>query len=83
MPNPLEDLIAAFAKKKRPLHELKWKIPEARLTAPVNDAEDYIALLRRKSRFIGGGEYTDVVYYKAYGENVNAYFTIRTDNKTE
>ncbi len=81
--NPLENVINLFAKKRPPVHELKWKIPETRLTAPVKDAEDDIAILRKHSRFITGGEYVDTVYYKEYGENVNAYFIVRVDNKTQ
>ncbi len=81
--NPLENILNVFGKKKLPLHELKWKIPEARLTAAVDDIEKYIGLLRRKTRFITGGEFLDTVYYKEYGENTYAYFTIRVDSKTQ
>ena len=81
--NPLENILNVFGKKKPPLHELKWKIPEARLTAAVDDIEKYIGLLRRKTRFITGGEFVDSVYYKEYGENVYAYFTVRIDSKTQ
>ncbi len=81
--NPIEVILSPFVKKKRAEHELKWKIPEARLTAPVEDVENYIGQLRKKSRFITGGEYSDTVYYKEYGENVYAYFTVRVDAKTE
>ncbi|MDP3742489.1 MAG: hypothetical protein Q8R15_04185 [Candidatus Micrarchaeota archaeon] len=81
--NPVETLLSTFIKKKKAEHELKWKIPEARLTAPVEDVENYIGQLRKKSRFIAGGEYSDTVYYKEYGENVYAYFTVRVNAKTE
>ncbi len=81
--NPLENILNAFGKKKPPLHELKWKIPEARLTAAVDDIEKYIGLLRRKTRFLTGGEFIDTVYYKEYGENIYAYFTVRVDSKTQ
>jgi len=80
--NPL-DAISALFKKKKPLHELKWKIPEERLTAQIEDAEKYIAALRKHARFINGGEYVDTVHAKEYGENVYAYFTVRVDKKTE
>lgn len=79
--NPLEML--GFLKKKAPIHELKWKIPEARLACPVDDAEKYVGILRKKARFVAGGEFTDSVYYKQYGENTYAYFIVRVDNKTE
>lgn len=80
--NPFENVLG-FLNKKKPIHELKWKIPEARLTSPVDDAEKYVGLLRKKARFVSGGEFTDTVYYKQFGENVYAYFTVRVDNKTE
>ncbi len=81
--NPIEAILSPFIKKKHVEHELKWKIPEARLTAPVEDVENYIGQLRKKSRFISGGEYADTIYCKEYGENVYAYFTVRVDTKTE
>ncbi|MFH0713249.1 MAG: hypothetical protein V1722_01925 [Candidatus Micrarchaeota archaeon] len=81
--SPFASVLNLFQKKKPPQHELKWKIPEARLIAPVDDAEKYINQLRHKARFVGGGEFTETVYYKEYGENVNAYFTVRVDTKTE
>ncbi len=81
--NPFEQVLALLGKRKPQVHELKWKIPEARLAAPVEDAENTVAMLRRKARFTGGGEYTDTVYYKEYGENIYAYFTMRIDNRTQ
>src|SRR3989344_3869774 len=81
--NPIEGVMALLGKKKPPLHQLKWKIPEARLTAIVKDAEEQIAILRHKARFIEGGEYADTVYYKEYGEGVYTYFIVRVDNKTQ
>ncbi len=79
---PFPDVLS-FLKKKPTLHELKWKIPEARLTCQVKDAEGYIGTLRKKTRFLAGGEFTDSVYYKEYGENTFTYFIIRIDNKTQ
>jgi len=70
-------------KPRKPVHELKWKIPEARLTAPLEDAAPVIAVLRKHAKFVGGGEFVDVVYVKDFGENVFAYFFLRTDKKTE
>ncbi len=80
--NPLDAIMTLF-KKKKALHELKWKIPEERLTAQIEDAEKYIAALRKHARFISGGEFVDTVHAKEYGENVYAYFIIRVDKKTE
>ncbi|MFH1247373.1 MAG: hypothetical protein V1644_03255 [Candidatus Micrarchaeota archaeon] len=81
--NPIENVLSTFIKKKKPEHELKWKIPETRLTAAVEDVENYIGQIRKKARFIAGGEFADTVYYKTYGENTYAYFTVRVDTKTE
>ncbi len=81
MTNPLETL--GFLKKKPALHKLKWKIPEARLTVEVKDAEETVGKLRKKARFITGGEFIDTVYYKKHGENTYTYFTIRIDKRTE
>ena len=71
-------------KKKKPVaHELKWKLPEARLTAPVGDAEEFVGKLKKLARFVGGGEFVDDVHAKEYGEGVYSYFIVRTDKKTE
>lgn len=80
----LDDVEKLAGLKKKPLHELKWKIPEGRLTAPLEDAEKTVAKLKKlRLKFVGGGEYVDVVHVKEFGENVLAYFVFRTDKKTE
>lgn len=79
----LFDWVHAFLPRPKPVHLLKWKIPEARLTAPVDDAETIVGKLKGlKARFISGGEYRDVVYFKEFGEGVMAYFIVRTDVRT-
>jgi len=70
-------------KPRRPVHELKWKISEMRLTAPVEDSASVIAVLKKHAKFVGGGEFVDAVHVKEFGENVFAYFFVRTDKKTE
>jgi len=70
-------------KRKPPVHELKWKLPEARLTAPVPDAEEWVGKLKKLGRFVGGGEFVDEIHAKEYGEGVYSYFIVRTDKKTQ
>jgi len=70
-------------KPRKPVHELKWKIPEARYTVPLEDATPVIAVLKKHAKFVGGGEFVDAVHVKEFGENVFSYFFVRTDKKTE
>ncbi len=73
-----------FKPRKRPVHELKWKLPEAHLIAPVEDAEAMVAKVKKAgAQFKSGGEFMDIVHAKEYGEGVFAYFIVRTDKKTE
>lgn len=67
----------------KPVHKLKWKIPESKLCAPLKDANLLIPQLKKLCKFIGGGEFVDVISAKEFGENVFAYFIVRTDKKTE
>ncbi len=83
MTDPLQEVLGFLDKKQPKPHELKWKIPEARITAPIKDAEQFVGKLRQKARFITGGEFVDSVYYKECGENIYTYFTIRIDKRTE
>ncbi len=80
----LQALIPLMPKKK-PVHKLKWKLPEQRFTLPVEDAEKTVFLLEKtlKAKFVSGGEFTDVVHAKQYGEGVFSYFVVRTEKKTE
>jgi len=69
---------------KKPVHKLKWKLPEQRFSAPIEDAEARVgALEKMHAKFVSGGEFLDVVHAKAYGEGVFAYFIVRTEKKTE
>ncbi len=70
-------------KRKPVVHELKWKLPEARLTAPVEDAEEFVGRVKKIGRFAGGGEFVDEVHAKEYGEGIFAYFIVRTNKKTQ
>lgn len=79
----IESIASVFKRKKPPMHELKWKLPEERLTIAVDDANKHIAFLRRKARFVSGGEFIDTILAKTYGENTYAYYIIRTEKKTE
>ena len=79
----LESIASMFKGKKPPVHELKWKLPEERLTIAVDDANKHIAFLRRKAKFIAGGEFVDTIHAKMYGENTYAYYIVRTEKKTE
>lgn len=70
--------------KKRPKHELKWPLPEMRLTVPVEDPEKTVGALKKAhARFVGGGEFVDTIHAKQYAEGVYAYFIVRMDKKTE
>lgn len=72
-----------FEKKKKPLqHALKWSVPEARKTVGIEDVNKAIEVLKAKARFIGGGQFKDIVYSKQFGESVFAYFIVRTDART-
>ncbi len=80
------DKLLGIKRKPRPKeHKLKWKLPEARVTVPLKDAEEVVGKLEKKikARFVGGGEYADVVHAKEFGEGVFAYILVRTDKKTE
>lgn len=72
-----------FPPKPAPVHKLKWNILEARMTAPIEDAEKTVALVKKQAAFVGGGEFVEEVRYKEYGQGVNAYYVIRTDKRTQ
>lgn len=67
---------------KRKEHELKWKLPETKLCAQLGDAAAAISAVRRRARFVEGGEFTDEVYAKQHAEGVYSYFIVRTDKKS-
>lgn len=80
------DRLLGIKRKPRPKeHKLKWKLPEQRLSVPIKDAEETVGKLEKKikARFLGGGEYADVVHAKEFGEGIFAYILVRTDKKTE
>lgn len=81
----VDKLLGIRKKVKAKSHTLKWKIPEARLTLPVQDADAVVLLLEKKLKlkFVAGGEYMEIVHAKEYGEGVYSYFMVRTDKKTE
>jgi len=80
----LSRLLESLSGRKKPvIHELKWKIPESRASAPLDDAETAVAQLRKFCVFKTGGEYYDTIYTKEYGDGVFAYFIVRTDKRTE
>ena len=72
-----------FPKRKIPIHELKWKLPEGRMVAPIEDIEKKIPLIKKQAAFVFGGEFIEEIHAKEYGEGVYAYFILRTDKKTE
>ena len=70
--------------RKKPKHLLKWSLPEARLSIPIEHCNKTVASLEKaKARFAGGGVFNDVVHAKSYAEGVYAYFIVRTDVRTE
>ena len=72
-------------KKKANDHKLKWKLPEERITFPVEDADQAVGWVKSRlhARFTGGGEFFETVYSKEFGEGVFGYFLVRTDKKNE
>ncbi|MFH1107344.1 MAG: hypothetical protein V1787_05615 [Candidatus Micrarchaeota archaeon] len=72
-----------FPPRPAPVHKLKYNIPEARLTAPVEDAEKAVAQVRKLALFAGGGEFAEEIHFKDYGNNVFAYYIIRTEKLTQ
>ena len=77
-------ILEALSGRKKPVvHELKWKIPESRSCAPLEDAETTVSQLRKTCVFRSGGEFFDSIYTKEYGDGVFAYFLVRTDKRTE
>ncbi|MBI3587875.1 hypothetical protein HY995_04015 [Candidatus Micrarchaeota archaeon] len=83
--NALDRLAGVRKKTLGKEHKLKWKLPEARLSFPLQDAEETVGLLEKKvhAKFLGGGEYSEVVHAKQFGEGVFSYLLVRTDRKTE
>lgn len=72
--------------KRKPVdHKLKWKIPEGRFTIPIDDADKIVFQLEKKIRakFVSGGEFSEAVHAKQFGEGVFAYWLVRTNKKTE
>lgn len=74
-----------LSQKKGPAaHKLKWEIPEARITAPVDEVEKTVAAIKKlNAKFVSGGEFHDTVHAKPYGPGVFAYFIVRTARKSE
>lgn len=73
-----------FLPRRKPKHELKWPLPEMRLTVPIEDCEKTVGALKKAhARFVSGGEFVDVIHAKQYAEGVYAYFIMRTEKKTE
>jgi len=73
-----------FKKKQLKQHELKWKLPEMRVTFPIKDAEKMVyGLKKNKAVFSSGGEYFDIIHSKQYGDAVFAYFIVRSEKLTQ
>ena len=78
------DLFGELFLRKKPKNVLKWSLPEARLTIPIEHCNKTVSALEKaKAKFAGGGVYNDVVHAKQYAEGVYAYFIVRTDVRTE
>lgn len=76
--------LVPFLPKKKPVHKLKWSLPEQRVTLPLEDAEKAVFDLKKKgAKFVSGGEFSDVVHAKEYGQGVFSYFIVRIEKKTE
>lgn len=83
--NSLDKLLGVKRPAKAKTHKLKWKIPEVRYTAPIEDPDKTVYAVEKvlKARFTGGGEYFESVHAKTFGQGVFAYILVRTDKKTE
>lgn len=79
----LDLMKALFPPKKKPVHMMKWGLPEARFTASVEDVEKKIPLIKRSAKFVGGGEYIEEIHARDYGNGIYSYFIVRIDKKTE
>ncbi|MEK6954893.1 MAG: hypothetical protein AABX01_07820 [Candidatus Micrarchaeota archaeon] len=79
----LDLMKALFPPKKKPVHLMKWGLPEARFTTPVEDVEKKIPIIKGKTKFAGGGEFLEEIHAKDYGNGVYSYFIVRIDKKTE
>lgn len=73
-----------FPKKPLKAHELKWKLPEIRMTFALKDAEKMVYELKKnKAVFTTGGQYFDIIHAKEFGEGVFGYFIVRTEKLTQ
>lgn len=82
--NLLEVLGLLKGRDKKKLHELKWKLPEGRFIAQVQDSSRVIPVLKKLGlHFVGGGEFVDSVFFKEFGEGIYAYYIVRTDKRNE
>ncbi|MBU1197578.1 hypothetical protein KJ765_03620 [Candidatus Micrarchaeota archaeon] len=77
------DLMKELFPIKKPVHKLKWGIPEARFTAPIDDAEKIVSTIRKQAIFSGGGEFLEEIHFKDYGNNIYAYYILRTDKRSQ
>ena len=77
------DMMKTLFPQKKPVHKLKWGIPEARISIPVQDPEATVKDVRKQAFFSGGGQFVEEVHFKDYGNNVYAYYIIRTDKRTQ
>ncbi len=72
-------------KKDPTIHKLKWKIPEQRICAPIENPMDIVSIMEKKikAKFLGGGQYSDIVHVKEYGQEIFSYIFLRTDSRNE
>jgi adenylate cyclase class IV len=79
-------VMSAITGKRKPVvHKLKWKLPEERITCPIEDADKTVQMLEKKlkAKFLGGGSFSEVVHAKPYADGVFAYLMVRTDTRTQ
>lgn len=74
-----------IVKKDAVTHKLKWKIPEQRISCPVENPNDIVLVMEKKlkAKFLGGGHFSDVVHVKEYGQEIFSYIFVRTDLRNE
>lgn len=81
--DPLRPIFAKLVRAKQTFHVKKWELPEEKLTVGIPDAHLAVAELKKNLNFIGGGEFSDLIHAKEYGNGIFAYYIIRTEKHTE
>jgi len=77
----LEDVIKKLLQKRKE-HELKWELPELKMSAPIKSADVAIPVVKKVAKFVSGGEFADEVWAKQFSEGIYAFFVVRVEQNT-